>query len=347
MLLILTQRAEDETVVRLRQILEAHGTDVVIVAPSTLEQRSALSIDPTPRAVLHLEHRDVQLREVEAAWLWRSWRPQRLLPQFKELREQQHTWTFFENEWVAFHKGFSMLLAQHDVFCVNPPPFNSAYEEKICQLFVAAQVGLTIPSSLYTTRLQVARAFSEQHTDDIIYKPFRAYLQVIEPRGDESARAVRLLTNRVQPHELEEPADFVPTPGIFQPYIAKALELRIVVVGNALFACAIHSQQSDLSREDWRRYDFANTPYEAYELPAEVADKIRQLMDRLGLVFGSVDIVLTPDGEYVFLEVNPNGQFDFVARLTGMPIYEHLAAMLMARSKDYPTEHIQAVPYVD
>jgi glutathione synthase/RimK-type ligase-like ATP-grasp enzyme len=333
MLLILAQRAEDETVVRLAHILDKQGADVIIVAPDTLERPSALAIDASGRAVLHLEHRAVDLRDVQAAWLWRSWRPQRLLPHFRSLYEQRHAWSFFENEWLAFYKGFSLLLAQHGIFCVNPPPFNSAYEEKIGQLFAAAQVGLTIPDSLYTARLQPARTFSAQHADDIVYKPFRAYLQVIEPRGDEPARAVRLLTNRVQPRDLEEPAGFVPTPGIFQPYIPKTLELRIVVVGNALFACAIHSQQSDLSRDDWRRYDFVNTPYEPFELPGEIADRIRALMDRLGLVFGSVDMVLTPDGEYVFLEVNPNGQFDFVANLTGMPIYEHLAAMLLAGSK--------------
>jgi hypothetical protein len=54
------------------------------------------------------------------------------------------------------------------------------------------------------------------------------------------------------------------------------------------------------------------------------------LMDRLGLVFGSIDMIVTPDGEHVFLEVNPNGQFDWVARRAGLPIYEALAALLLA-----------------
>jgi glutathione synthase/RimK-type ligase-like ATP-grasp enzyme len=58
-------------------------------------------------------------------------------------------------------------------------------------------------------------------------------------------------------------------------------------------------------------------------------------MDRLGLVFGSIDMILTPQGDYVFLEINPNGQFDFVARLAGLPIYEHLAAMLLAGKVQY------------
>src|SRR6266542_4169833 len=302
MLLILTQREEDATVVRLTHILQARGADVVVVAQSTLEGCSSLRLEPNGAAVLQLEHRTINLRDVRSAWLWRSWRPERLLPRFKTLRDRRREWLFYETEWLSLYRGFSMLLGQDAAFCVNPPPFNSAFEEKICQLYLAAQVGLSIPSSLYTTRLPVARAFSEQHADDIIYKPFKPYLEVIEGHGDRPTTALRLLSNRVRSHELEEQADYFPTPGIFQPYVPKQLELRVVVVGRHLFTCAIHSQQSDISREDWRRYDFPNTPYEPYQLPDAVADKIRALMDRLGLVFSSVDLVLTPDGEYVFLE---------------------------------------------
>lgn len=106
---------------------------------------------------------------------------------------------------------------------------------------------------------------------------------------------------------------FIPTPSIFQPYIEKDFELPIVVVGRHIFACAIHSQQSDRSREDWRRYALENTPYLPYMLPAEIEARILVFMDRLWLVFGSIDMIVTPDGEYIFLEINPGGQFDWIA----------------------------------
>jgi glutathione synthase/RimK-type ligase-like ATP-grasp enzyme len=170
---------------------------------------------------------------------------------------------------------------------------------------------------------------------------------MIEPDGEQPSRVAKLLTNRVEPADLTEPEGFLPTPGIFQPYIEKQLELRIVVVGRRLFTCAIHSQQSDRARDDWRRYDLDNTPHEPYDLPPEIADRLLQLMERLGLVFGSIDLILTPEGEYVFLEINPNGQFDWIARLAGLPIYEHLAAMLLAGTVDYPAGEIEAVPYDD
>jgi glutathione synthase/RimK-type ligase-like ATP-grasp enzyme len=239
----------------------------------------------------------------------------------------------------------SYPLAYRRIFCVNPPPFHAAFEEKCCQLMLAADVGLRIPPTLYTASLAAARDFFTEHDGSIIYKPFRPYLQLLEAEGDQPTRVRRLLTNRVRAADLIEDPEALATPGIFQPYVEKQIELRIVVVGRRLFACAIHSQRSERSHDDWRRYDLEHTPYERYDLPPGIASKLLQLMERLGLVFGSVDMILTPEGDHVFLEINPNGQFDWIANRTGLPIYEHLGAMLRAGSVDYPVDTIEAVPH--
>ena len=76
--------------------------------------------------------------------------------------------------------------------------------------------------------------------------------------------------------------------------------------------------------------------YVPHELPANVAEKLYALMDALGLVFGSVDMIVTPEGKYVFLEINPNGQFDWVAKRAGLPIYEALADLLIAGGRPLP-----------
>ncbi len=348
MILILTRFAHDATVARVCQVLDQQGAETLVLAPSMIEQHAAVEIANDGhgggRSILRLNDRVIDLARVDAAWLWRSWRPHQYDPRYRDLREQHDQWRFFENEWVAFYKGFSMTLAANGVFCVNPPPLNNAWEEKCAQLWHAAQVGLRIPPTLYTTRLPAAHRFYHEHHEEIIYKPFRAYIRVEEGTGDEGARAVKLLTNRVHADDLMETDGFLPTPSIFQPYVPKQFELRIVVVGRQLFACAIHSQQSERSRDDWRRFDFEHTPYEPYLVPDSIAEKLLNLMERLGLVFGSIDMIVTPDGEYIFLEINPNGQFDWIARLTGLPIYEHLAAMLVAGKVNYAANAVREVP---
>ena len=340
MIAIFTQSSSDITVRRLAQILHERGAAHVILDPTVIEGKSSLLIEREPsggvRCSLRLPDRAVDLSQIQSAWLWRSWQRYEDEPALCDLAAKPREWAFYKGEWISFWKGLTLMLAYRGVFCVNPPPFNIAFEEKCCQLFLAAKVGLDIPPTLYTTRPSLAREFHEVVDGSIIYKPFRTYAHVIAATSDQPVRTSILYTSRVNPNDLVESADDIPTPSIFQPYIDKAYELRVVVVGRRLYACAIHSQQSERSREDWRRYDLDNTPYVPHELPEDVAEKLRALMDALGLVFGSVDMIVTPEGRYIFLEINPNGQFDWVAKRAGLPIYEALADLLITGGSSTP-----------
>jgi hypothetical protein len=60
-------------------------------------------------------------------------------------------------------------------------------------------------------------------------------------------------------------------PTIFQAYVPKQLEVRVTVVGTAVFAAEIHSQKTRRTRYDWRRYDHYETPYHQHVLPADLA----------------------------------------------------------------------------
>jgi glutathione synthase/RimK-type ligase-like ATP-grasp enzyme len=51
------------------------------------------------------------------------------------------------------------------------------------------------------------------------------------------------------------------------------------------------------------------------------------------LDFGAIDIILTPDDEYVFLEINQSGQWMWVQNQTGLMIGEAIAELLIAKSK--------------
>lgn len=331
MILIVTHY-QDLTVVRLTKHLRSRGCDPVIIDAAAVEGETELSLEGgaagVARCLLRVDGRDIDLEEVRSAWLWRPWERFPEEARLRDLASKPTQWAFYRREWLAFHKGFVLALAYSKVFCVNPPPHNVAFEEKICQMMIASQVGLKIPDTLYTARPVLAKEFYARHGGNIIYKPFSGFAHLIE--GEGKPKVARLYTSRVEEAHLAEPAGFVPTPCVFQPYVEKEIELRIVIVGRRVFACSIHSQQSELSRDDWRRFDLENTPYEPFDLPPEVERKLLALMDRLGLVFGSVDMILTPRGEYVFIEINPNGQFDWIAHRTGLPIYEALADMLIA-----------------
>jgi len=74
---------------------------------------------------------------------------------------------------------------------------------------------------------------------------------------------------------------------------------------------------------------------EAWQIPPAIAQLCSRLLEALGLVFGCFDFIVTPDEEYVFLEVNPSGQFLFVERHTGMPLLDAFCEFLIHARADF------------
>src|SRR3989338_1809067 len=117
-------------------------------------------------------------------------------------------------------------------------------------------------------------------------------------------------------------------PVTVQKYIPKEFELRITVVGNQAFACAIYSQETERTTHDWRKYDLTHTPHKVFNLPDDINQKCLTLVDKLGLKFGCIDMIVTPEGQFVFLEINPNGQWLWIERLTNLPIGDAITDLL-------------------
>jgi glutathione synthase/RimK-type ligase-like ATP-grasp enzyme len=114
-------------------------------------------------------------------------------------------------------------------------------------------------------------------------------------------------------------------PTIFQPYVDKAAELRCVVFGERIFCGKINSQANETTRTDWRAGD---CEHEVFSLPDHVEASIHRLMDSFGINFASMDMILTPEGEFVFLEANPNGQWLWIEQELGLPLVASMADLL-------------------
>jgi glutathione synthase/RimK-type ligase-like ATP-grasp enzyme len=115
-------------------------------------------------------------------------------------------------------------------------------------------------------------------------------------------------------------------PVIFQEFVPAGLDLRITAVGGSLFAAAIRPEDGE-TRVDFRMR-VGRSSMAAFDLPDAIARKLRALMDRLGLVYGAIDMRVTPQGEYYFLEVNTAGEFLFVEDRTALPISQAVAEWL-------------------
>ncbi len=136
-------------------------------------------------------------------------------------------------------------------------------------------------------------------------------------------------TNAVSTRDIMHAESLAYGPVVVQAYVPKKVELRVTVVGERVFAAEIHSQASNRSRFDWRRYDLGATPYRPHELPQEIARQCVHLVARSHLAFATIDLILTPDGRYVFLELNSAGEYGWIEKLTGLPISAAIADYLL------------------
>ncbi|MFC5721302.1 hypothetical protein ACFP1Z_14110 [Streptomyces gamaensis] len=81
---------------------------------------------------------------------------------------------------------------------------------------------------------------------------------------------------------------------------------------------------SEQAHVDWRS-DYRSLTYRATRTPDGIAESVRRLMRRLELRFAALDFVVSPSGEWTFLEANPCGQWDWIQHATGLPIAEAIA----------------------
>jgi glutathione synthase/RimK-type ligase-like ATP-grasp enzyme len=218
---------------------------------------------------------------------------------------------------AAFMGG---LLALDSRWMSHPAAVWQA-EFKPYQLREAAAVGLTIP-----------RTFVSNDPDEIrrahaAFGPLvvKAVSSGTLDRGDRSfAIYTSLLTDEYLAH-IEEARL---APSIYQALIPKRCDVRVTCVGDRFFAAAIDSQSDAAARIDWRRTVCPELPHSRIELPSTIETKLRALMRRLGLTFGCIDLVQTPDSDFVFLEVNPSGQWLWIDDRLELGISQAVAGWL-------------------
>jgi len=242
---------------------------------------------------------------------------------------------FAQREWQHFVKCLYQALMGRK-WLNNPEQIDRA-ESKLGQLDAASSLGISIPKSIVTNDPTEAISFFDGISGDVIYKQMSGYFYLNRTEG----RGYAIFTNIVRRQDLIDRADEIRlAPCLFQEYILKSKELRITIVDKTIFATEIDSQSSERSRVDWRHYDIENTPYRKVDIPATLAEKLLALLDIYSLSFGCIDMVLTPAGEYVFLELNPNGQWQWIEMLTGQPISERIAIFLSQRGDAQLNTHV-------
>jgi len=227
---------------------------------------------------------------------------------------------FCLKECDAFFRG---ALAALDVPIVNNPDAEVAARKPV-QLQMARKLDLTIPETVMSCDPQEIRTFWERLGGRCIYKVFTPpHWQVAE---------TRLLTE----DDLGDLEMLQHAPIIVQEKIEKLRDVRVTIFGETVFAASVRVNlpQAEL---DWRLDLTAS--WETHDIPEDLGRKLISLLRSLGLQYGCIDLRQRPDGSYVFLEINPAGQFLFVEIDTGQPLTRACAELLLQPRFALPRLH--------
>jgi glutathione synthase/RimK-type ligase-like ATP-grasp enzyme len=286
-----------------------------------------------PSSVLESAAGLVDLRAIGAVW----WRKPDLFSVDSRLTENENL--FARNEGAATLTGmFASLALDPSVYWMNHPWRNQAANHKIAQLSQAAQLGMRVPETLVTTDPDDVIRFQEE-CGPIIYKTLAFGALGDIPRGPVDVPYLRpaehgpwIMTTIVDPGGQNYLDSVRLAPCLFQELIPKDHELRVTVIGEQVFACAIYSQENEQTKVDWR-HPGVEFPRKEARLPDGVRDFCLAMTKHYGLNYGALDFIVTPAGEYVFLELNPNGQWMFVQHwLPRIPLVQTMADTLVSHA---------------
>ncbi|MBH8556149.1 MvdD family ATP-grasp ribosomal peptide maturase [Nostocaceae cyanobacterium CENA357] len=316
--LIITHSQDNESIPLVIQAIEAQGGKAFRFDTDRFPTEIQLDVyyGETERVTLNVDDQTLDLNKVSAVWYRRiaigSKIPDSMDKQLRQASLKESRVTI--EGMIASIKGFHL----------DPLPNIRRAENKQLQLQIARKVGLDTPRTLTTNNPLAVKQFAQECQQRIITKMLSSFAIY-----DEQGREKVVFTNPISSEDLDNLDGLRFCPMTFQEKIPKALELRTIIVGKRVLTAAVDSQALDKARYDWRKQGIALlNAWESYTLPQDVEEKLLKLMVEFRMNYGAIDIILTPDGRYVFLEVNPVGEFFWLEHCPGLPISQTIAEVL-------------------
>ena len=203
------------------------------------------------------------------------------------------------------------FLESMPCYSLGKPSVYRRLDSKEEQLKKAHEIGFKIPKTCITNNPEEAKSFFKNLNSEMIGKmqsSFAIYEDDIENV---------MFTNVITNDNADDLDALIYCPMKFQERLEKKRELRITVIGKKIFSFEINSQKSEAAKVDWRK-DGINMieDWVPSKLPKEIEAKIHQLLDIYHVDYGAIDMILTPENEYYFIEINAAGEFFWLDNLT-------------------------------
>ena len=261
---------------------KGHQVTLVFAAEESRRQINSVFIDVEHCSWQNTDRFDVVLdHDYDVVW-WRRDRKPHLPPTI----EQPDDFRFVVREHLLFYESVKFNMAPN-AWWVNSKEAANRANFKILQLHIASECGMSIPTTLCSSDSTEISSFLLNHVDEgVVCKPLCVDGKQSDPRLPGSVIDCETPSNRLISQQ---------SPSIFQTEVKKKHSIRVTCFGDHLVAAKLNSQEQAV--------------IEPYALSNDLTTKIRRFMHELGIVFGTFDFSVTPDDEYIFHELNEQGQF--------------------------------------
>jgi len=237
---------------------------------------------------------------------------------FEDLKINRAEKLFSKYEFAYSLEGIYKILKH--AFWISPVYAIREAENKIYQLELAQSIGFNIPNTIITDSYEDFKQFYHQNQNDCVIKPIKS------GHIEDGKRSKVVFTSILKDRPVFKKR-FGILPNLIQSQIHKQGDIRVTVVGEKAFPTLIHSQENPETLVDWRRGEKI-LEHTKINLPSNILDKCINLTKRLNLKFGAIDLILDRHGEYIFLEINPNGQWAWIEKQTGYQISDEITNLL-------------------
>lgn len=208
------------------------------------------------------------------------------------------------SQWSSFIRN---MIVFDKAQWINYPPSVYQSENKLYQLKIAKECGMAVPETY------IGNVLPNNIIPEKIYIVKSLDTALFYNNGKEMFTYSTMISGQ----ELLE-ADLKLAPIILQEYLESKTDLRVTVVGDQIFPVAIMKHGKSITG-DWRKTSKDDLEYIPIELPWGVTSQIIALMKKLNLTFGGIDLALV-GGTYYFIEVNPTGEWGWLASVVNLPI---------------------------
>lgn len=318
-ILIITHTGDNFSIEKVTEYIELNGFEVIRFDVDLYPMQNRLTTafeDGSWISILETAETKYRLDDIAAVWYRRAYNIG------NGLKEEMYA-KFYGAAMGEIRNTLFGFLESIDAYSLGKPSVYRRLDSKEEQLKIAEKIGLKIPETCMTNNPEQARQFILKHKN-VIGKMQTGF--AIYEDGVENV----VFTNVIDKNKLEELDSLQYCPMQFQTRLEKKKELRVTVVGQDIYAFEIDSQKSEAAKVDWRK-DGLNLidQWVETQLPREIERKLLELLDVYHVDYGAIDIILTPEDEYYFIEINAAGEFFWLDNLTdGNLISKSIADLL-------------------